>query len=204
MSIEDDDLPGATPFSLEDLSGLIPDLSTRAELNIAEQRNITRAVLWAQRNRRIRQELLSIPGLCRLHEEMFKAVWRWAGRIRSSEKNIGVPAHTIREQTVQLCENTRLWIAESVFPWPEIAVRFHHRLVEIHVFHNGNGRHARLASDLLLRYHGQPQLPWGGDRSLVESSPGRTEYITALEEADSHDLERLLRFATSTGDGNAG
>jgi Fic-DOC domain mobile mystery protein B len=189
--------PAATLLEPEDLEKLIPDLLTRAELNAAEQANILRALLWARTNRALRTELLSIGGFQRLHREMFRAVWRWAGEIRSRELNIGVEAYRIREEIPKLCGDVGYWIEHGTYPWPELAVRFHHRLVWIHPFLNGNGRHARLASDLLLEYQGEPPLSWGGDVGLVEASPGRAEYIAALRDADRGSYERLLEFATS-------
>jgi Fic-DOC domain mobile mystery protein B len=188
---------GATPLEPEDLEKLIPDLTTRAELNAAEQANIVRALVWARGNRALRRELLSVGGLQRLHQQMFGAVWKWAGEIRTRELNIGIEAYRIRQELGQLCGDVAYWTAHQTFPSPEIAVRFHHRLAWVHPFLNGNGRHARLAGDLWLEYHGQPPLPWGGRADLVEASPHRDEYIASLREADRANFERLLRFATS-------
>jgi Fic-DOC domain mobile mystery protein B len=190
--------PGATPLEPDDLAKLIPDLATRADLNLAEQSNILRALLWARGNRAIRSELLSMHGLLRLHKEMFGAVWTWAGQTRSRELNLGVDAYKIREELPRLCGNVSYWVEHETYPWEELAVRFHHKLVWIHPFVNGNGRHARLAGDLLLEFHGQEPLPWGGSEGLVEASPRREEYITALRDADRGSFARLVRFATST------
>jgi Fic-DOC domain mobile mystery protein B len=128
---------------------------------------------------------------------MFGAVWKWAGELRSRELNIGVEAYRIRQELPQLCGDVAYWIEQRTFAWPELAVRFHHRLTWIHPFLNGNGRHARLAGDLLLESHGEPPLPWGGDVGLVEASPRRSEYISALREADAGSIEGLLAFATA-------
>ncbi len=193
--------PGATPLEPEDLEKLIPDLATRAELNAAEQANILRAMLWARSDRRLRGGLLSTNGLLRLHKEMFGAVWKWAGQIRTRELNIGVDAHQIREELPKLCGDVSYWVEHQTYPWPELAVRFHHRLAWIHPFLNGNGRHARLASDLLLEFHGEDPLPWGGNVELVEASPHRDEYIAALQAADRKRYAPLVSFCTSRRSG---
>jgi hypothetical protein len=46
-------------------------------------------------------------------------------------------------------------------------VRFHHRLVQIHPFLNGNGRHSRLMADLLVMQLGTGRFS-GGDGSITE------------------------------------
>ena len=84
-------------------------------------------------------------------------------------------------------------------PWPadELAVRFHHRLVAIHPFPNGNGRHARLAADLLLELLGEPVFSWGS-QNLNEDGASRAAYLDALQWADRElDYEPLLLFARS-------
>ncbi len=123
---------------------------------------------------------------------MFDQTWRWAGVYRRTGTNIGVPAHQISEGVRNLCLNVCTQVEFAAYPWPEIAVRFHRDLVWIHPFENGNGRHARLAADLLLTYHGQPVLSWGQSR-LVANDETRREYLAALREADQGDYSRLLR-----------
>lgn len=184
---------GATPLDPDILAGLLPNLTTQGELNEFEARNILQSERWALRARGDNRDILLLTTLRKLHERMFDITWRWAGQFRNTDTNIGVAWQQIPTRLEQLCGNTRYQAEHQTFPWDELAARFHHELVWIHPFPNGNGRHARLAADLLLLRNGQPRFTWGS-RSLVESSALRQEYITALREADQGDYSRLLAF----------
>lgn len=172
---------------------LLPHIATRAQLNEAEQANITDAAAWAFARRR---DVLKENFLLSLHKRMLGRVWRWAGTIRSSDRNIGVAFHQIRPQMRLLVENARYWVENATFPPDEIAVRFHHRLVLIHPFPNGNGRHGRLAADLLAVRLGRSRFTWGRV-SLQEAAETRRQYISALRAADAHEIPPLLEFARS-------
>jgi len=187
---EDD---AATPLAEEEKDGLIPSWVTfRHELNEVEQANIVQGALWASRQRR--RDLLDEAFLCDLHKRMLGDVWTWAGKYRATERNIGVPAWKIRMELKVLLDDTRLWVEHSVFVPDELAVRFHHRLVAIHPFPNGNGRHARLMADLLVIRLGQPRFTWGS-ASLLKAGEIRSRYVVALRQADAHDIKDLLAFA---------
>ena len=196
---------GATPLDPDLLVALIPDLSTQQELNEWEAQNIAAALRWAQRSRTLRRDLLSLSGLTLLHRRMFDQTWRWAGKFRMSDTNIGVSWHQSPTQVQALCDDVRYQLQNAgdgmTYSWEELATRFHHRLVLVHPFPNGNGRHARLATDLLLFFHGQPMFTWGAASlsmaSLVADSPVRREYLAALREADQGGFDRLLRFVRS-------
>lgn len=184
----------STPLSPEELEGLIPTYITlRHELNEAEQANILEAEEWAFSRKR---DVLDIRFLDKLHGHMFNRVWKWAGKHRKSDKNIGVDAYKINMDMQQLIEDCRYWIEHHTYSPDEIAARFHHRLVYIHPYPNGNGRHARLAADLLLVSLGQPRFSWGS-QNLTDASETRTRYISALKTADNHDLKPLLDFVRS-------
>ena len=109
---------------------------------------------------------------------------------------LGVPWPQIAERLDQLCGNVRYQVEHAVFAWDECAARFHHEMVLIHPFPNGNGRHARLAADLLLIRHGQPRFTWGG-RTLGEHGDARRTYIDALRAADQGEIAPLLSFVRS-------
>ena len=189
-----DDNPDATPVTPEEAAELLPAfITTRADLNIAEQRNILVAERWAFRRP---QPVLREPFLRRLHREMFNQVWKWAGSYRTSARNIGVDAWQIPSAMADLLSDVRFWIAEETFPIDEIAARFHHRLVLIHAFPNGNGRHARLSADLLLTQHKHPRFSWGR-ANLQKLGETRQQYIAALRAADDHDIQPLLAFVRS-------
>ena len=184
----------ATPLTSEEKSGLRPSYVTlRRELNEAEQINVTRAEQWAFSRKR---DVLDEAYLRRLHKQMFRDVWTWAGEFRTSERNIGVEPWRIATELRELLENGRYWIDHQTYPIDEIAARFHHKLVWIHCFANGNGRHGRLAADRLLVNLGQPRFSWGR-QSLVNAGETRRNYVAALRAADNHDIQPLLEFVRS-------
>ncbi|MBT3011748.1 MAG: mobile mystery protein B [Candidatus Thiodiazotropha sp. (ex Lucina pensylvanica)] len=190
--VEHDD--ASTPLSAEELEGLIPSYITlRSELNEAEQANILEAEEWAFKRRR---DVLAEKFLYDLHKRMFGRVWKWAGQRRQTGKNIGVDAYRIPMELRQLLDDVRFWLSNNTYQPDEIAARFHHKLVWIHIFPNGNGRHARLATDLLLTALGQPRFTWGRE-NLVDANETRQAYVDALRAADQHDYGPLLAFVRS-------
>ena len=184
---------GATPIDPEEATGLIPSLSLQSELNEFELLNILEAARWARTSRTLQKELLSIDGLKLLHKRMFDRTWKWAGQFRVTQKSIGVEAYRIATELHGLTEDCKVWLELGSYPSDEIAARFHHRLVWIHPFPNGNGRHARLATDLLSRQNGWPPFAWGaGD--LGRAGETRRAYIDSLQAADASDIGPLIRF----------
>ncbi len=127
---------------------------------------------------------------------MFGSTWAWAGRFRTSNKNIGSEWHRIPVQLRTLLDDVKYHIDQETYIPDEIAVRFHHRLVSIHPFPNGNGRHARLCADLLIQKMGLPRFTWGGG-NLVDATETRKKYIAALQAADNRNIQTLLVFARS-------
>lgn len=191
---DDDGDDASTPLTPDEKSGLIPSYITlRRELNEAEQLSITAAEEWAFSRK---PDVLDETFIRRLHKRMFKDVWRWAGEFRTTPRNIGVEAWNITSMLCNLIEDARYWVLHEVYPPDEIAARFHHRLVLIHPFPNGNGRHARLAADLLMVKLGQERFTWGRI-SLVNAGETRQKYVAALRAADAHDLKPLLNFVRS-------
>jgi len=183
-----------TELTEEEREALIPSYITlRSELNEAEQANILQGEQWAFARKR---DVLDEKFLNNLHKRMYSNVWRWAGQYRSSGKNIGVDAYRIPTELRQLLDDCRYWIENNTYEPDEIAVRFHHKLVWIHLYPNGNGRHARLAADLLLKSMGLERFSWGG-KNLVDDEKTRKRYIAALHAADEHDLGPLLEFVRS-------
>jgi Fic-DOC domain mobile mystery protein B len=131
-----------------------------------------------------------------LHQRMFDQTWKWAGRYRTTEKNIGIPHYQIQEALAALLGDVRYWVEHQIFELDELAVRFHHRLVFIHPFANGNGRHARLMADVFLQRQRRPVFTWGG-ADIVHAGDFRRRYIDALRAADKNDILPLLVFARS-------
>ena len=192
LLLEEDD--ASTPLAAEEREGLIPSYVTlRRELNEAEQANILEAEQWAFSRKR---NVLDERFLTDLHKRMFGRVWRWAGKFRHTERNVGVDPYRIAIDLRKLLDDSRYWIEHNTYPLDEISARFHHRLVYIHPFPNGNGRHARLATDLLLVALGQSRFSWGRT-SLVTPGETRYAYVAALRAADGRDIRPLLEFVRS-------
>jgi Fic-DOC domain mobile mystery protein B len=167
---------GNTPLSPEEQDELIPDLTTKEELNE-----------W---------DPFAEAYVRELHRRMFDQTWKWAGIYRATEKNIGIPHHQIREALAGLLGDARYWVEHQTYEPDELAVRFHHRLVWIHPFANGNGRHARLMADVVVRRQGRPAFTWGS-ADIVQAGDFRRSYIDALRAADKSDIQPLLAFARS-------
>ena len=191
---------GATPIDPDEADGLIPEhVSTRGELDELEEANIQEGLTWAVQRAvlgRKRADVLSESFLYELHKRMFGAVWTWAGKVRLTDKNIGVAKHIVRPEVRKLVEDARYWREENVYSHEELAVRFHHRLVSIHPFPNGNGRHARLMADLIAQQSGLEPFSWGRT-SLTKTSDLQSAYIDALRSADKGDFGPLMAFAQS-------
>lgn len=188
---------GSTALTPSEEEGLIPShITLRSELNELEQVNILEAETWLQTRKRLSSALDPLF-LKSLHRRMFGKIWKWAGHYRKSDRNIGVPWPMISSQLEHLCREATAWRDEQAFTSDELAIRFHHKLVWIHCYPNGNGRHARLAADLLIMELGGTRFSWGGGASLESSSDVRKRYIDSLKEADQHDHRALLAFARS-------
>ena len=186
---------GATPIDTEEARGLkLPHIITREQLNRWEQENILQAE--AKFFSRAQKKVLTEEFILRLHKGMFGTVWRWAGKYRISDKNIGVAYWEVAVRVKSLCEDAHVWI-KGADPADEVAARFHHRLVSIHPFPNGNGRHARVMADLLLVHVlGKPRFTWGRV-DLADAGKARDRYLSALREADRRNYGPLFAFVRS-------
>lgn len=187
---------GATPIDPDEVKGLIlTHITTRGELDRWEQDNIAEALAWLDKTKPI--DILNGTFIRKLHHRMFKNVWRWAGEFRLTNKNIGVPWWRVSVDVKTLCDDV-IWRVEHHMTSPDIlAIQFHHRLVSIHPFPNGNGRHARLMADLFLENILQtPRFSWGG-KDLSKGSDARKRYMLALYAADKNDYDQLVEFARS-------
>lgn len=188
----------ATPLEPAERNGLLQSWIThRSDLNEAEQENILKGAAWARgRKSRSVANLLTADFAWALHKRMFGEVWSWAGTYRQTERNLGIAAHRIPGDMPMLFDDIRYWVEHATFLPDEIAVRLHHRLVAIHPFQNGNGRHARLMADLLIERLGGWPFSWGVE-SLADVGELRATYVAALQAADNHDHGLLLAFARS-------
>ena len=188
---------GQTPLDTEQINGLkIKTISTQRQLNEFEQTNINEALKWLNSKRKIK-DVLSEEFMIQLHKRMLGMVWKWAGQLRRTETNIGIDWTRISMELRLLVDDANFWVEHQTYLPEEIAIRFKHRLVSIHCFPNGNGRHSRIMADLIaLHVFGLNKFSWGHS-SLVDSSEQRKMYLNALKLADNGDFSQLIKFARS-------
>lgn len=193
------DPPGATPLELDELEALIPSwIATRADLNTAEHANLEAASRRVFGRRGLVShvdDLLTVSFTNRLHQMMFGEVWRWAGSFRQRMTNIGVEPHLISVELQNALDDARHWHLLGEFEPVELSVRLHHRVVSVHPYPNGNGRHSRLMADAYLHQIGSPRLSWGA--ADLGQGEVRRRYIHALQQADHGDYAALITFAVS-------
>ena len=188
---------GATPLDPDEMDGLkFKHVTTRGELDELEQANIETGLLWLSRQRR--KDILTDDFVVTLHERLFGDVWHWAGTFRKTEKNIGIEPLYIGVELHKLIDDARYWVEHGTYDPIEAALRLHHRMVFIHPFPNGNGRHARIMADeVLKRTYGAAPIDWAGGHDLQKMNDRRTAYISALRAADRGDIAPLLVFAAT-------
>lgn len=189
-------LDGQTPLNEEEKEGLlIKSITTRGELDELEQLNIEKAVEWTLKNKFSKEKILSEEFIKSAHKKMLGDVWEWAGEFRKSEKNIGATWIRIGVELRMLLDDTKYWIENDTYPPDEIAIRFKQRLVNIHCFPNGNGRHSRLMADIIIEsVFGRDVFTWNNS-NLVKPDNARIEYIESIRQADNGSIEPLLEFA---------
>lgn len=198
MGLDLDYTDGQTPLDEDEKEGLlIPTIATRGELDEFEQQNIEQAIQWILTRTFKPETILTEEFVRNLHKRMYKNVWRWAGDFRKTNKNIGIDKWQIPTELNNLLYDTRFWLAHDTYPPDEIAVRFKHRLVSIHCFSNGNGRHSRLMADIISeKIFMRSVFSWGA-ANLTKHTDVRATYLKAIKAADAGVLEFLVAFARS-------
>lgn len=196
MELNEDVEYGQTPLSEEEREELkITFINSKKELNEFEQQNIEEAMLWLANKNLTARIILSQKFVCTIHKRMFCNVWNWAGKLRSSDKNIGVYHQDIIIALKILFDDTLFWIENNVFEPEEIAIRFKHRLVSIHCFSNGNGRHSRLMADIIIeKIYNRSVFTWGTNLNGSNENV-RDTYIRAIRAADNNNYRPLLKFS---------
>lgn len=187
---------GQTPLSEEEKEALlVKTITTHGELDEYEQLNIEKAIQWIMRQKLKKETILSEEFIKKLHKLMLGEVWEWAGEFRRSEKNIGVSWIKIGVELKVLLDDTLYWIDNKTYPPDEIAIRFKHRLVNIHCFPNGNGRHSRIMADIIIEtVFGLPVFSWNHS-NMVKADETRKSYIKAIREGDNGNIKPLITFA---------
>lgn len=189
---------GQTPLDDDEKEGLlIKSISTRGELDEFEQQNIEDAIQWSLTRKFKPAQILSESFIKDLHKKMYGRVWCWASEYRKTNKNIGVDKLEISIALRSLIDDAKYWLEHNVYEPDEFAIRFKHRLVSIHCFPNGNGRHSRMIADIIIeKIYNQPVFSWGGTR-ISEDTDIRAQYLKAIRNADKGDFDLLLKFARS-------
>jgi Fic-DOC domain mobile mystery protein B len=186
---------GDTLLSPEELDQIIPKyITNRRQLDEVEQDNIEDAIVWVFKQRTIKPEkVFTREFQDNFHKKMLGKVWKWAGQKRTRETNIGAPPFQIEVKRKMLNDDALFWVQNNTWPPVELAIRFHHRLVQIHCYPNGNGRHSRIMADIILtKLYKLPAINWlGGD--LVNESETRKSYIEAMKVADKGDYSPLFK-----------
>ena len=187
---------GQTPLDEEEKLGLkIKSITTQNELDEFEQLNIEKAVEWTIHTNLKQEKILTEKFIKDLHKKMYGDVWKWAGAFRKTNKNIGINWIQIGMELKNLLDDTKFWIAHETYQPEEIAIRFKHRIVAIHCFSNGNGRHSRLMADIIIEsIFGKEIFSWHKS-NMVKADETRKNYIVALREADNGNIKPLIEFA---------
>lgn len=198
MGLNLDYIDGQTPLDEDEKEGLlIKSISTRGELDEFEQQNIENAIQWILTKKFKIDQILTESFIQDLHKRMYGGVWKWAGVYRKTNKNIGVDKFEIPIYLRSLLDDTAYWVEHKVYSPEEIAVRFKHKLVSIHCFPNGNGRHSRLIADIMIqKIYTLPLFTWG-EGSLSNDNDTRDNYLKAIKKADDGDYELLIKFVRS-------
>ncbi len=188
---------GQTPLDEEEKEGLkIDTISTKAELDEFEQKNIEEAVAWTYGKKWDAAKIVNEKFIKELHKKMYGSVWKWAGIFRTTEKNIGVKPYQIASDLKQLTDDVLFWIENNSYPPDEIAIRFKHRLVAIHCFANGNGRHSRLIADIVIeKVFNLSAFSWGANTNIGKENETRKQYIKAVKDGDKNIITPLLKFS---------
>lgn len=197
MGLDLDHADGQTPLDEDEKEGLIIEtITNRGELDEFEQQNIEKAVEWTMHRKFKQEAILTEAFIKEVHKRMYSGVWSWAGKFRKTNKNLGVDKLQIGIDLKNLLDDTKYWIEHKTFEPDEITLRFKHRIVSIHCFANGNGRHSRLMADILIeKIFKKPVFTWGGN--LGKHDDVRSIYLKAIRAADGGHFDSLLQFARS-------
>ena len=198
MGLTIDYIDGQTPLDEDEKEGLIiATIATRGELDEFEQQNIEQAIQWVMGRSFIAENIFTQEFIRSVHKRMYAEVWKWAGEFRKTNKNIGTDKWQIPTALRTLLNDAAYWHKNNIYPADEMAVRFKHRLVSIHCFPNGNGRHSRLMADIIIeKIYKKPVFSWGAS-DLSGNGDIRSAYLKAMKAADQGDYHLLLNFARS-------
>lgn len=200
-----DNPEGATPLNLDDMLGLkYKHIDTREQLNEVEAANILQGQIWASKLNKgakelTRDDIFNRDFVSDLHKALFGEVWEWAGHFRKRELNIGVDPKNIAVDLHNFLEDAKCWLEFKHYDNLELSARIQHRLVQIHPFVNGNGRHSRVFTDIVRVYLlNEKPIKWANAK-LENMTEERNSYISGLREADVGDLSTFIKYLQSLG-----
>lgn len=201
LSLLKDDPQGATPLSPDDLLGLkLPHVQTRAQLNEIEAANILQGQNWVSSLKVLTlDDIFSRDFVIALHKNLFGDIWQWAGTFRLRELNIGVEPKNIPIDLHNFLEDAKCWLEFKHFSDLELSARIQHKLVQIHPFVNGNGRHARIFTDIVRVFLlNKKPLRWAKAK-LEDMTTERAAYIAGLRKADGGDFSEMVDYLKKLG-----
>ena len=185
-----------TPLDENEKEGLkIKSITTQKELDEFEQLNIEKAVEWSISTKLKKEHILTEKFIKDLHKKMYDDVWKWAGNFRTSDKNIGIKWTNISTELKTLLDDANYWVDNNTYSPEEITIRFKHRLVAIHCFPNGNGRHSRLMADIIMESIFDKNIFSWHSSNMVKADEVRRDYISVLKKADNGNIVPLIAFA---------
>jgi Fic-DOC domain mobile mystery protein B len=198
MGLNIEYIKGQTPLDKVELEGLlISSITTKKELDEFEQQNIEEAIQWLMSRSFKAERIFTEEFVLDLHKRMFSQVWKWAGKFRTTQKNLGSDYWQVPVDLRMLFDDSMLWHSNQTFEPDELAIRFKHRIVSIHCFSNGNGRHSRLMADVIIeKIYGREVFSWGAG-NLSDNNQGREQYLRSVKLADKEELKPLIDFARS-------
>ena len=196
MELEPEYQDCQTPLEEDEKEGLlIKSITTHGELDEHEQLNIEKAIEWTLQAKFKTEHILTEEFIKKLHKKMLDEVWAWAGEFRKSGRNIGVDWIKIGTELKYLLDDTKFWIKNKTYSPDETSIRFKHRLVNIHCFPNGNGRHSRIMADIIIESIFEKEVFTWNNSHMAKPDETRKKYISAIREGDQGNIEPLIEFA---------
>ena len=80
-----------------------------------------KAVEWTIHTKLKPERILTEKFVKEIHKKMYGDVWKWAGKFRKSDKNIGISWPQISIELKNLIDDTNFWIKNKTFEPEEIA-----------------------------------------------------------------------------------
>lgn len=124
-----------------------------------------------------------------LHHIVFGNLYLWAGKWRNVVTNIGIDVGKIPYAIAEYADHVNYMKNAAMDREGLVNCLFytHHRYTQIHPFNNGNGRTARLITDLVANMNGYQNI----QLYVRDAGAERENYKAALKAADQHYNDKL-------------